>query len=349
MEITLEHTLEAFSEADWNSLAMKSATNTVFQTYPWHRAWVESLGKDQELWILAVRAQGALLGIAPLIVTKKRALRILKFIGQGHADYCDFLYPSDRSDVFQAIMGFLKSNQDKWDAMALDYIPQSSPTVHNLSELGRDKGLFVNVYARQTCPFIRIDADGNQLQDLMAKKNLQRDYKHLQKQGNYSAVHYKRREDIDLLMHVFFEQHIRRRERLAAPSLFVRTENKTFYRSLVKHMSPMGWLLMTSVMINEKPVAFHFGWDYNGTLLYYKPSYDPAWAKHSPGDGLLMESFRYALNNGLREFDFAAGDESYKSRYANDRREIVSFKVFKSAGFSQISLLIDTIKGWVGK
>ena len=72
----------------------------------------------------------------------------------------------------------------------------------------------------------------------------------------------------------------------------------------------MGAALLT---VDGVPAAFSF--DLNlGTLKYaVANSYDPAFAKHSPGRLLYYRNLVRALQNGMTKVDWGAGDSGYKS------------------------------------
>ena len=97
-------------------------------------------------------------------------------------------------------------------------------------------------------------------------------------------------------------------------------------------MADKGWLLFSMVEFNDQPIAFHYGFDYNDTVLWYKPSFDVEHASHSPGLVLLRYLIGYAIDQKRHELDFTIGDEPFKSRFTNSKRKTVSLKVFRNPG-----------------
>ena len=65
-------------------------------------------------------------------------------------------------------------------------------------------------------------------------------------------------------------------------------------------------------------VAFHFGMSFNGSFLWYKPSFDLALARRSPGEVLLRQLLLAAQAEAAHTFDFGLGDEPFKYRFATD-------------------------------
>ena len=64
--------------------------------------------------------------------------------------------------------------------------------------------------------------------------------------------------------------------------------------------------------IDGAPAAFSFDID-TGALLYaIANSYDPAFAKHSPGKLLYWRNLVAAMQRGVTRVDWGAGDSGYK-------------------------------------
>jgi hypothetical protein len=71
------------------------------------------------------------------------------------------------------------------------------------------------------------------------------------------------------------------------------------------------------------------GFDYDGVITWYKPSFDPEFASRSPGLVLVQHLIRYAVDQGRRELDFTLGGESFKSRFTNSARKTVRIQIFR--------------------
>lgn len=107
-------------------------------------------------------------------------------------------------------------------------------------------------------------------------------------------------------------------------------------RRLFVELQARGLVLVSSLSAGDKVIAVHLGASHEGRLYWWIPSYDPDFAKFSPGR-LLMESLiRASFERGDHEFDFLIGDEAYKWRYATHTR------VIGSAGAPPLSVRLET-------
>ena len=107
--------------------------------------------------------------------------------------------------------------------------------------------------------------------------------------------------------------------------------NRRFYRKLTQALDGSGWLLFSSIELNDQPVAFHYGFDYNGAVIWYKPSFDPAMSALSPGNVMVRHLIDYAISHRRRELDFTVGDEAFKQRFTNLTRRTLHLKVYRNS------------------
>jgi CelD/BcsL family acetyltransferase involved in cellulose biosynthesis len=80
--------------------------------------------------------------------------------------------------------------------------------------------------------------------------------------------------------------------------------------------------------VDGAPAAFHLGFVSEGDLLWYKPSFNPALARYSPGEVLLRELLLYAGEHRLSGLDFTRGDEAFKRRFSDMERCTKSFRFY---------------------
>jgi CelD/BcsL family acetyltransferase involved in cellulose biosynthesis len=93
-----------------------------------------------------------------------------------------------------------------------------------------------------------------------------------------------------------------------------------------------------ALFLDDRPIAFHFGFISRNRLLWYKPSFDIRVAKGSPGVTLACNLIRFAQENSLAELDFTIGDEPFKSRFCSEYRIVDEYRVHKS----RLRYLADT-------
>jgi hypothetical protein len=74
------------------------------------------------------------------------------------------------------------------------------------------------------------------------------------------------------------------------------------------------------ICLNDKVIAYHFGFEYNSKLYWYKPTFDIEYSKYSLGKLLIKWTMMYAIDKNYKEFDFLIGEEPYKFQWAIESR-----------------------------
>jgi CelD/BcsL family acetyltransferase involved in cellulose biosynthesis len=310
--------------AEWNALAARSATNTIFQTYEWHASWWRAFGADYEAVVLLVEEGDELVGIAPLMRSRQRVLgfrqQVVEFIGAPlGSDYCDFIVPAERSDVLKRIVEWLLSRRQHLQLLVCSDLPEASPTLAALAAYGAEYGWHAETKRLYGAP-TRIFNNPEEDQKLPKKKSLVRHHNYFKRNGTLTFEVLTEAAAIEPHLATFFAQHIARRALTEHPSQFLDERQQVFYRELVRALAPTGWLHFAVVRYNDAPLAYHLGFVYGGRFIWYKPTFDVAYAEHSPGEVLLKFLLEQALALGVDEFDFTIGEESFKYRFANHER-----------------------------
>lgn len=313
----------------WNALAAGSETNTVFQTHQWMSSWEKVFGNQCEPWFISVADPAGVVGMAPLMMKKGLfGERRVMFLGEGKADYSDFLTAGDRPKVLQAICNALFTARERWDVIELNNIPAESSTVELVKGILLRSDYRTLVRVLYQSPTLLIRGHEDEALKIFNKAGLRRRENYFQRNGQLT---YKTLTGMDVMPYLnrFFDLHVARWAGSGSPSLFLKEVNRTFYRELAVAMADNRHLLLSIIEFDGQPLAMHFGFDCNGRMLWYKPSFDRAQAKHSPGLVLLRYLIGYAIDHKREEFDFTIGDEPFKSRFSNHMRTMVSLQIFQ--------------------
>ena len=243
-------------------------------------------------------------GVAPLYVEETAgSSRVVRFVGDGRADYCDLLAGDDVNTVAAIVKGLARLRQ----------LGHRGPWQHSVAVAQRGHA---QVALRRMPAFASWStisssarrcscaATSMRAQRILDKPSLRRRQNYFERIGRLGFRDLTSTSDIEPHLDAFFDQHTARWNGTSTPSLFQEAANRTFYRDLMSRMDGTRWLLFSLVEFDDRPIAFHYGFDYNDTLMWYKPSFDPAFAARSPGLVLVRHLIRRALEDGRRELDF---------------------------------------------
>ena len=318
--------------SEWSALLQRAHSFTPFQTFEWHAAWWRVFGGDFELFVLCAEEGGRLIGIAPLMLTSRRLLgrrlRVAHFIGLYQSDFCDFILDQSRPDALGLLLDWLAANPEDWDALDLRNFEGGSATLRVVQEFFAARGYLVEQRHWNQAPTYMF-GDQQADNELLKKKSLRRHYNYFQRQGRLEFKHYTAAEDIVDHLEEFFRQHIGRWGQTETPSQFLQERPRAFCQEIVRALAPTGYLRFAVVSLDDKAIAYHLGFECDGRFIWYKPTYDVALARHSPGEVLIKYLLEDASGRGLIEFDFGPGEEAFKYRFSNYARSICSAHVYR--------------------
>jgi CelD/BcsL family acetyltransferase involved in cellulose biosynthesis len=326
-EVRLDRSLGLLFEqgGQWDRLLATAKANTVFLTSGWLRAWAETYGRHANLLIPQIWRNGDLIAAVAL----QESDGIIRFAGTGPSDYLDLVIASslDEQTAGNAAAVMLSSAKDncaRFRCFLLDRVPLENGSFSRLTESASP------YYSTRLGTVLAPSMDMETAEEKLQKKSLRRHERALQKQGNLVTETLTRARDILPRLDEFFDQHVRRWEGTPYPSLFQNEIARAFYRTLTAHLDQTGILRFTQIRLNGHLAAAHFGFFHGGRFTWYKPSFEPALARYSPGEVLIKRLIERALAEGAAELDFTIGEEAFKYRFATKTREIATLHITDS-------------------
>lgn len=341
MEYTIERidTIDQITplKSEWNNLLERSETNIIFLTFEWIISWWRCFGKGNELFILLVKDNEKLVGIAPLMITTLNLgikIKKIEFIGTPLSNYCDFIISKDCEDkeiILQNIYEYILKEKDIWDIINLKEIPETSPTPSISEKILKNSNALFCRYPDAVCPTLIFKGLKNEeIEKKLNKKDIKRKLRGLNREGILGYNHCKDKNEAEMLLNIFFQQHIKRWKSTSTPSMFEDEKYKAFYHELTKSLLPKKWVDISVLRFNGGVIATQFGFTYNNKYEGYTHTYDKSYAKYSPGVILLMLNIENYLSKNFREFDLGRGDDPYKFRFANKVRKNFRINIYKN-------------------
>ena len=298
----------SLDEAVWLNLLTRGETDSVFLTPWWQKAWWKIFGRGQ-LLLLGVFQNDEPVALASLFADGGMVF----FTGSGGSDYLDFIGEIPDEDVLAELLAKVISLVPGFVGFRFYHVPDESGTGLRLQQLAGTLGLDCYDEGTMPCPAINLNAAGT---EVARKKSLVRHQRFFEREGTLSIRHFRAAGDILPRLESFFEQHVARWAATAYPSLFLDPTQRRFYEILARSAGPTAWLRFTEVDWNDVPIAFHFGFNYRGIYMWYKPSFAIELAKRSPGEVLLRGLLLASMEEGAKVFDLGLGAEGFKERFA---------------------------------
>jgi CelD/BcsL family acetyltransferase involved in cellulose biosynthesis len=299
-------------------------------------AWIGVYG-DQIPWrcVVVRDSVGGVELILPFVEAQRGVWHLL---GSGEVDYQFVLERGNTAAPWIRLKNFFQRQREvrEW---AIRHLPEPSswhwqteiwnaPQVRTWEHWSRPGplGLWKQKREHHFLRGPRLLAAADKLQS-----DTMRRYRHwFEKRGGLEHVTATTPVSLEKYLPALFDLHVREWAWRGQTSEFVSAEARAFYRELARGLSEDGVARLDGLKWNGTLVSAHFGFVWRETMHYYKPAFDPDYRSRSPGTLLLRQMLRSTVEEGLEEFDFLAGRESYKSDYSPEIRPTSTLRLFRN-------------------
>jgi CelD/BcsL family acetyltransferase involved in cellulose biosynthesis len=308
-------------EAIWRQFE-KTADCFAFQTFDFLSTWYEHIGSRAQIDVQIVVAWGTSakpLMILPLGIEKRGAVRKLIWLGNDINDYnAPLLAPNFADHV----------PPGEFAALWTDIQPVLSP--HDFVELMRQPAMVEG----QANPFLELDTQlnasgahitilGNDFdayyerkRSKKAKRTFLRNRRKLEELGETTYVHPETRQDIEASIDRLVTLKSDALNAMGAHDFLAQPGYVAFYKALALQSNSGGLAHVSHMEIAGDYVAGNWGLVHKKRFYYLLVSYDALkFGRYTPGVQALVETMRWAVDEGITVFDFTIGDERYKDEW----------------------------------
>jgi CelD/BcsL family acetyltransferase involved in cellulose biosynthesis len=248
--------------------------------------------------------------ILPLYLARGGPLAVLRFLGHGPGDWLGPIHgPDDTALAASALRSALVGIR-RWDLLLAEHLPATAGWAQRLAgSTVRTDGFPMMRFQGRTWPEILAGRSRN-FRDQVGRRErrLARDHKLVYRLTDAARLD----SDLSLL----FGLHRARWESDGSDALA--GPRQAFHREFAAQAHERGWLRLWVMELDDVPAAVWYGFRYAGREWYYQGGWDPAFRAQSVGFVLLCHTIRSAVEDGLSEYWFLRGSETYKSRFADD-------------------------------
>jgi len=335
-------------QAEWNALLQRSATNVLFLTWEWQRAWWNAFGEGKSpsgsspsgrsLRLLAMRDEiGQLNAIVPLFIQETslnanaplpdisvehpavmacaECQRMVHLVGGTEvSDYLDIIAPTEFTREVCATLLDVLADMEDWQILDLRCLPSASPTVLAVAEFARAHGWDVQQAREDVCPVLELPSTWAEYLSLRLNRKqrheLRRKIRRAEQRTQVEMHWMNDAHSIEQGLDIFIQLH-----QASAPDkeAFMDERMQGFFRAVAHFALERGWLRLSVLRFNGHPVASYLCFDYGDDRLVYNSGFDlSAYADLSPGIVLLGYLIDDAIQRGCKRFDFLQGSERYK-------------------------------------
>jgi CelD/BcsL family acetyltransferase involved in cellulose biosynthesis len=319
---------EAWDDLLSNSTAFEAQ---IFLSYEWLTTWWRFFGcgmqgvecglGSRKLLVIAVADGRHLLAAAPLFVSHSPILplaRIVKFVGNGNADYGDFLVRKGCEEVAQRIWLWLFAHPSLWHLIALHELPEISEAISSLQRINIPDGFQAAILVGEVCHRVPLNCENGSWRE-RASKSLREQLKRRERQiGRNFKVQFRTAvngQEVEVILPQLFALHRLRWGQLGQTGVFIFPKVRKFHQEFARQALNRRWLRLHWLTLDNVTAAVYYAFkvgDYSG---FYTCGFNPSFGRYSVGKVLLAKVIDEAEREGAKVFDFMRGDETYKSEF----------------------------------
>jgi CelD/BcsL family acetyltransferase involved in cellulose biosynthesis len=324
---------------EWDDLLERSDAS-VFQSWEWLSSCRRHLSPRHGLYIVAVRDNSRLLGLAPMETTLLGpGMRRLRFIGTGPTDYLDFILDRERAgEVLSAILEHLGSSGRPWAALDLQQVPEESLTWRRWRDW-RPQGFVTRDVVQEVCPFLPMEDTWEATVSKRRRSNLSY-YRRLAERECDASFATVKAEELPEALEALFRLHAARWRRRKLPGVLAGSRKQAFHREVAALAQARGWLRLYAARFNGRYESLLYCLVWRDRSYYYMGGWNPDLARYSLGTVLTGLAVRDTLLEGRAEFDFLRGDEAYKSAWTSRRRSNRRLTAFPRTAAGRAAALV---------
>jgi CelD/BcsL family acetyltransferase involved in cellulose biosynthesis len=284
---------------EWSALPLRS----VFSTWDWVDAWWTHFGRERPLLVHTIRtAAGELSGVLPLYLWRPNSPTVLRFLGHPQGDELGPL-PTGAPGLAESLEQAL--SRIRHDVFLGEQLPGEEDWPRRLG--GRR-------WRIESSPVLRFRGtweDYVSTRSPNLRDQLRRRERRLRERYDVAMRLCDEPGRLDRALDVLFALH---RDRWGAASGFA---PEPFHREVARRALDRGWLRLWVLELDGRPTAAWYGFRVGNVESYYQAGRDTAFDSDSVGFVLLAHTMRAALEDGVDEYRFLRGPETYKSRFAD--------------------------------
>lgn len=329
--MTVEHLdFDAFSahQAEWDRLLLASVHPLPFMCHAWLDCWWRCFGAGQRFQAIVLRDGEEWIAAVPLAVRRASlGLTVAELVGSGPvptrgmglADKCCIPMRADRRDAIAELVQALSVGLPDVDLIDLKGIDSGAALADAI-----DGTRLRHKLARSVSPYLTLEGDW---QSYLAsrsrnfRKHLKKYWRLLEESGTLELQRLAPTDDVSHWLREIFEVNELSWKGARGTNLFRAPDIREFFARLVPAMVARDALDLWVLRIDGRVACYELCFDFGGRIFSYNGAYRAELEQGSPGTALTAHVIEQAYLRGRIEYDMCRGEESYKARWSERRRE----------------------------
>jgi CelD/BcsL family acetyltransferase involved in cellulose biosynthesis len=308
----------AFAElgTTWDELVRGMPRPSPFLLHAWLLEWYRHYGRGSELAVHVAFRNGSLVAALPLVRTRRRGLRVARFLGGQQSSLADLLLEPNEPDANgAALIAEARSAHDFAELFGLGTESRIAQIV-GIHEL--------HLFRRADGPVLDLSEDWEALYEAKVSAKRRSKFRRLLRQlegrGRVEFESARTPTELEALLPDAFRLHTLRWAGLPDGSGFATARGVEFHRAALTAIADRGFVRVSTMKFEGRMIAFALAFALADRLYGYRTAFDPSFARYSPGLLTLHALLASASREGLRRVEFLGAADAFKIELA-DRLE----------------------------
>jgi CelD/BcsL family acetyltransferase involved in cellulose biosynthesis len=292
--------------SEWDGLVLAMEKPTPFLLHGWVRAWLRHLAGNNGPAIHVARRDGRLVAALPLVVRKRRGLRLASFVGGDHPFVDVLLAPDEGPETVGALATHASKSHD---CASLFAISAESTIAQTCAERFR-------LVPRVCAPSLDLEPGFEQTYRMKYSSRQRRTHARrraeLAKLGTLEFELARTSDELTNALDHAFRLHALRWQGRFDTSEFTAPASVEFHRDIAQSLGAGSVPRILTICLDGHPIAFVYYFVLAKRMFCYRMAFDPAYGRCSPGLLCLLSAIERSTEEGVRTVELLGGTQAYK-------------------------------------
>jgi len=295
--------------SEWDALVAAMPRPSPFLLHAWLLEWWRACGAPASLAVHVARRERRLVAALPLVVRRRRGLRVAELPGHGVFPLGDALLAD--GEPAATVDGLVEHARRSHDYATLYGLPSSSL----LAAAG------VATVERLEAPVLDLTPGW----EAIYKAKVSGKHRSVDRRKRAKLAELGRLEttvsrtwpELERALEEAFRVHELRWKGRHDGSGFATPGGRTFHSEGTRALAGNEVPRIVTLSLDGRAIAFHFGLVLAGRFCSYRIGFDPEYTRFSPGYLNKLDSIEAAADEGLHTFEFLGRAEEHKLKLAD--------------------------------
>jgi len=325
--------------ADWSRLVQMEGLGVtgfdVTATFEWSEALWQGFLNSAPQFVLVAEDDSGVRGILPCMITREVVhgipRRVLSSIGALYELRTGFLVAGD-ADVLGCLFDYLRNHLKGWDTFVFRVV-DTSPSDRALQTVAQRGHLDIHLQRQWLTPFIAVHQEPAQvlagLKSNMRTRLRRRDKK-LQTLGRLEMRLFDSEESVPEFLELMLAVETRSWKQQAGTAMTESERQKRFYALVTPVAAREDWFLGAALLLDDRPVAFQYGYAFGRSYVGEKTSYDNEYRDYGVGSALTARLLEVLSARGISAFDLGGEADANKAQWTDESYSRRMYVVYNS-------------------